>query len=156
LITLSEAVRNAMLAAVADFVYLTGWMAMYETKQGLGQKYYRSALDLAAEGGDHITYCRTLRGMSLQASHLGYGEAALKLADSAAEAAPASGPRLVAFLRGQQAAAAAMTGDRTTTTSTRHTSGGHSRTDQAASRPCAARTPPAALRNGRAVCTASE
>ncbi|MEY9998111.1 hypothetical protein ABIE67_010232 [Streptomyces sp. V4I8] len=110
----SEAVRNAMLAAVADFVYLTGWMAMYETKQGLGQKYYRSALDLAAEGGDHITYCRTLRGMSLQASHLGYGEAALKLADSAAEAAPASGPRLVAFLRGQQAAAAAMTGDRTT------------------------------------------
>ncbi|WP_327591447.1 hypothetical protein [Streptomyces chartreusis] len=110
----SETVRNAMLAAVADFVYLTGWMAMYETRQGLGQKYYRSALDLAAEGGDHITYCRTLRGMSLQASHLGYGEAALKLADSAAEAAPASGPRLVAFLRGQQAAAAAMTGDRTT------------------------------------------
>ena len=52
--------------------------------------------------------------MSLQASHLGYGKKALDLADSAAEAAPASGPRLVAFLRGQQAAAAAMTGDRAT------------------------------------------
>lgn len=110
----SDTVRKAMLSAVSDFVYLTGWMAMYETKQGLGQKYYRLALDFAADGEDHVTYCRTLRGMSLQASHLGYGEKALELADSAAEAAPASGPRLVAFLRGQQAAAAAMTGDRNT------------------------------------------
>ncbi|WP_406410525.1 hypothetical protein [Streptomyces sp. NBC_01614] len=110
----SEKVRKAMLAAVSDFVYLTGWMAMYETKQGLGQKYYMRALDLAAAGEDHVTYCRTLRGMSLQASHLGYGPKALELADAAAEAAPASGPRLVAFLRGQQAAAAAMTDDRTT------------------------------------------
>ena len=110
----SEEVRRAMLAAVSDFVYLTGWMAMYETQQGLGQKYYMRALDLAAAGEDHVTYCRTLRGMSLQASHLGYGPKALELADAAAEAAPASGPRLVAFLRGQQAAAAAMTGDRNT------------------------------------------
>lgn len=110
----SDKVSNAMLAAASDFLYLTGWMAMYETRQGVAQEYYRSALDLAAEGGDHITYCRTLRGMSLQASHLGYGAKALELADSAAEAAPASGPRLVAFLRGQQAAAAAMTGDRNT------------------------------------------
>ncbi|TMU94355.1 hypothetical protein [Streptomyces sp. DASNCL29] len=110
----SDKVRKAMLAAVSDFVYLTGWMAMYEMKQGLGQKYYLRALDLAARGEDHVTYCRTLRGMSLQASHLGYGPKALELADAAAEAAPASGPRLVAFLRGQQAAAAAMTGDRNT------------------------------------------
>ncbi|MFC8094640.1 hypothetical protein [Streptomyces sp. NPDC057301] len=109
----SDKVRKAMLSAVSDFVYLTGWMAMYETKQGLGQKYYMRALDLAADGEDHVTYCRTLRGMSLQASHLGYGPKALELADAAAEAAPASGPRLVAFLRGQQAAAAAMTDDRT-------------------------------------------
>ncbi|MFE9610378.1 hypothetical protein [Streptomyces sp. NPDC006012] len=110
----TDQVRKAMLAAVSDFVYLTGWMAMYETKQGLGQKYYLRALDLAGAGEDHVTYCRTLRGMSLQASHLGYGPKALELADAAAEAAPASGPRLTAFLRGQQAAAAAMTGDRHT------------------------------------------
>lgn len=37
---------------------------------------------------------------------------ALDLADSAAEAAPTAGPRLVAFLRGQQAHAASMVGDR--------------------------------------------
>ncbi|WP_190133296.1 hypothetical protein [Streptomyces mashuensis] len=110
----TEEVTRQMRAAVADFVYLTGWMAMYENQQGLGQRYYLRALELAGAAEDHVTYCRTLRGMSLQASHLGYGERALELADAAAEAAPVAGPRLVAFLRGQQAAAAAMTGDRRT------------------------------------------
>lgn len=105
-----DRVTRDMRAAVADLVYLMGWMAMYENQQGLGQKYYLKALELAGAANDHVTYCRTLRGMSLQASHLGHGPKALELADAAAEAAPAAGPRLVAFLRGQQAAAAAMTG----------------------------------------------
>ncbi|MFJ8650519.1 hypothetical protein ACIRNI_30980 [Streptomyces sp. NPDC093546] len=108
----TERVVRDMRAAAADLVYLTGWMAMYEEKQGLGQRYYLEALKLAGEAEDHVTYCRTLRGMSLQASHLGYGEKALELADSAAEAAPSAGPRLVAFLRGQQAHASAMVKDR--------------------------------------------
>ncbi|MEU0339305.1 hypothetical protein ABZ092_10035 [Streptomyces bobili] len=108
----SERVRLDMLAAASDLTYLTGWMAMYEKAHGLGQTYYVKALKLANEAQDHVTYCRTLRGMSLQASNLGYGQKALELADSAAEAAPAGGPRLVAFLRGQQAHAASMVGDR--------------------------------------------
>ncbi len=105
-------VQKAMRSAAADLVYLTGWMAMYERRQGLGQRYYVSALQLAGEGEDHITYCRTLRGMALQASHLRHGSKALELADAAAEAAPVAGPRLVAFLRGQQAHGAAMVKDR--------------------------------------------
>ncbi|MFK0292385.1 hypothetical protein ACIQU6_18155 [Streptomyces sp. NPDC090442] len=104
--------QRAMRSAAADLVYLTGWMAMYERRQGLGQRYYVSALKLAGEGEDHITYCRTLRGMALQASHLRHGPKALELADAAAEAAPVAGPRLVAFLRGQQAHGAAMVKDR--------------------------------------------
>ncbi|MEU1462605.1 hypothetical protein ABZ467_18325 [Streptomyces sp. NPDC005727] len=108
----SEQVHKDMLAAASDLTYLTGWMAMYEKAHGLGQTYYVKALKLADEAGDHITYCRTLRGMSLQASNLGHGRMALNLADSAAEAAPSAGPRLVAFLRGQQAHAASMVGDR--------------------------------------------
>ncbi|MZE75802.1 hypothetical protein [Streptomyces xinghaiensis] len=108
----SETVRLNMLAAASDLTYLTGWMAMYEKAHGLGQTYYVKALKLANEAQDHVTYCRTLRGMSLQASSLGYGRKSLELADSAAEAAPAAGPRLVAFLRGQQAHAASMVGDR--------------------------------------------
>ncbi|GAB1337628.1 hypothetical protein ACE1SV_42180 [Streptomyces sp. E-15] len=105
-------VRGDLLAAAGDFVYLTGWMAMYERAHGLGQRYFVQALDLAKEGGDQITYCRTLRGMALQAASLRHASKALELADSAAEAAPAAGPRLVAFLRGQQAHGAALVGDR--------------------------------------------
>ncbi|MEU4260422.1 hypothetical protein ACYCCF_10505 [Streptomyces argenteolus] len=108
----TEQVRSDMLSAASDLTYLTGWMAMYEREHGLGQRYYVKALKLATEAGDHVTYCRTLRGMSLQASSLRHGATALKLADSAAEAAPKAGPRLVAFLRGQQAHAAALVGDR--------------------------------------------
>ncbi|MEU5049521.1 hypothetical protein [Streptomyces sp. NPDC021096] len=109
-----EPVRKDMLAAASDLVYLTGWMAMYEREHGLGQRYYVKALKLAGAAEDHITYCRTLRGMSLQASNLGYGTKALHLADAAAEASPKAGPRLRAFLAGQQAHAASMTGDRHT------------------------------------------
>jgi hypothetical protein len=108
----SEPVKRDMLAAASDLTYLTGWMAMYEKAHGLGQTYYTKALKLADEANDHVTYCRTLRGMSLQASNLGHGRMALELEDSAAEAAPSAGPRLVAFLRGQQAHAASMVGDR--------------------------------------------
>ncbi|MDQ8704188.1 hypothetical protein RCO28_17080 [Streptomyces sp. LHD-70] len=106
----TESVRKEMLAAASDLTYLTGWMAMYEKAHGLGQRYYVQALGLAREAADQATYCRTLRGMSLQASNLGHGRKALELADAAAEAAPAAGPRLVAFLRGQQAHSAAMVG----------------------------------------------
>ncbi|SEO15250.1 hypothetical protein [Actinacidiphila rubida] len=107
----SDAVRKNMLAAASDLVYLTGWMAMYEKAHGLGQRYYVQALHLAAEAGDHVTYCRTLRGMALQAANLKQGKRALELADSAAEAAPKAGPRLQAFLAGQQAQGAALVGD---------------------------------------------
>ncbi|MFJ1975337.1 hypothetical protein ACIO93_42735 [Streptomyces sp. NPDC087903] len=108
----SESVKQDMLAAASDLTYLTGWMAMYEKAHGLGQTYYVKALKLADEANDHVTYCRTLRGMSLQASNLRHGRMALQLADSAAEAAPSAGPRLVAFLRGQQAHAASLVKDR--------------------------------------------
>lgn len=84
----SQQDRKDMLAAASDLVYLTGWMAMYERAHGLGQTYYVKALRLAADAEDHVTYCRTLRGMSLQASNLRHGQLALNLADSAAEAAP--------------------------------------------------------------------
>ncbi|MCQ8769636.1 tetratricopeptide repeat protein [Streptomyces telluris] len=107
----TAAVKRDMLAAASDLVYLTGWMAMYERDHGTAQTYYTRALRLAGHAEDHVTYCRTLRGMSLQASNLGYGPLALKLADAAAEAAPKAGPRLQAFLTGQQAHATSMVGD---------------------------------------------
>jgi hypothetical protein len=108
----SDNVRKDLLSAASDLVYLTGWMAMYERAHGLGQRYYLQALQLAAAAEDHVTYCRTLRGMALQAANLKHANKALSLADAAAEAAPKAGPRLQAFLTGQQAHGAALVGDK--------------------------------------------
>ncbi|MFE5296484.1 tetratricopeptide repeat protein [Streptomyces sp. NPDC056632] len=110
--TASDEVRSAVRSAAADHCYLTGFMAMDERKDGLAQRYYTNALELAGAAGDHLTYCTTLRGMSVQAVDLGHGPLALRLADAAAAASPQAGPRMLAFLTGQQAHAAAQTGDR--------------------------------------------
>ncbi|MFE4205462.1 tetratricopeptide repeat protein [Streptomyces goshikiensis] len=108
----SEPVRKAMLSAAADHLYLTGYMAMDERADGLAQRYYVKALDLAHRAGDHLTYCTTLRGMSVQAVDLGHTRQAVRLAESASSASPQAGPRMLAFLAGQQAHAAAQDGDR--------------------------------------------
>ncbi|GAA0489512.1 tetratricopeptide repeat protein [Streptomyces sp. NPDC046215] len=108
----TEPVRKAMMSAASDLCYLTGYMAVDEGVHGLAQQYYMKALQLAGASEDHLTYCTTLRGMSVQAVDLGHGPAAMRLADAAAAASPNAGPRMRAFLAGQQAHAAAQTGDR--------------------------------------------
>ncbi|MEW2130386.1 transcriptional regulator [Streptomyces sp. NPDC005435] len=107
-----EDVRKAMMAAASDLSYLTGYMAVDEGLHGLAQRYYVKALELAGAADDHLTYCTTLRGMSVQAVDLGHGAKAMDLADAAAAASPAAGPRMRAFLAGQQAHSAALVGDR--------------------------------------------
>ncbi|MFF0481064.1 tetratricopeptide repeat protein [Streptomyces sp. NPDC004435] len=108
----SEEAQKAMRSAAADLCYLTGYMAVDEGLHGLAQKYYVKALELAGAADDHLTYCTTLRGMSVQAVDLGHGADALRLAEAAAAASPKAGPRMFAFLRGQQAHAAAQDGDK--------------------------------------------
>ncbi|MEU3743253.1 hypothetical protein AB0E78_40125 [Streptomyces sp. NPDC032198] len=108
----SEQVAADMKAAASDLTYLTGWMVVYEKDHAAAQRWYLKALSLADEAGGHVTYCRTLRGMSLQMTSLRHGAKGLEFADSAAGAAPHAGPRLVAFLRGQQAHSASMVKDR--------------------------------------------
>ncbi|MDJ1644518.1 tetratricopeptide repeat protein [Streptomyces pakalii] len=107
-----EGVRKAMMSAVSDLCYLTGYMAVDEGLHGLAQRYYLKALELAGASEDHLTYCTTLRGMSVQAVDLGQGSMAKRLADAAAASSPQAGPRMRAFLAGQQAHAAAQVGDR--------------------------------------------
>ncbi|QNE75640.1 tetratricopeptide repeat protein [Streptomyces finlayi] len=105
--------RKAMMSAASDLCYLTGYMAVDEGIHGLAQQYYLKALELAGSSEDHLTYCTTLRGMSVQAVDLRHGKAAMRLADAAASASPQAGPRMRAFLAGQQAHAAAQLGERT-------------------------------------------
>jgi tetratricopeptide (TPR) repeat protein len=101
-----------MLSAASDLCYLTGYMAVDEQLHGLAQRYYLKALELAGAASDHLTYCTTLRGMSVQAVDLGFGMHAARLAGAAAAASPHAGPRMLAFLTGQQAHSAAKIGDR--------------------------------------------
>jgi hypothetical protein len=108
----TQDVRAEMLSAAADHCYLTGYMAMDERADGLAQRYYLKALELAGQAQDHLTYCTTLRGMSVQAVDLGHSRVALQFADAASAASPRAGPRMLAFLTGQQAHAAAQSGDR--------------------------------------------
>lgn len=108
----TEEVRKAMMSAASDLCYLTGYMAVDEGVHGIAQKYYLKALELAGAADDHLTFCTTLRGMSVQAVDLGHGPEALRLADAAAAASPKAGPRMRAFLAGQQAHASAQVGDR--------------------------------------------
>ncbi|MGR8011273.1 tetratricopeptide repeat protein [Streptomyces hypolithicus] len=108
----SDSVRKSMMAAVSDLCYLTGYMAVDEGVHGMAQRYYLKALELAGASEDHLTFCTTLRGMSVQAVDLGHGAEAMRLADAASAASPKAGPRMRAFLAGQQAHAAAQTGAR--------------------------------------------
>ncbi|MFD5035064.1 tetratricopeptide repeat protein [Streptomyces sp. NPDC058220] len=107
-----EDVRKAMMSAASDLCYLTGYMAVDEGLHGLAQHYYLKALELAGASEDHLTFCTTLRGMSVQAVDLNQGPVAMRLADAAAASSPQAGPRMRAFLSGQQAHAAAQVGDR--------------------------------------------
>ncbi|MER8234753.1 tetratricopeptide repeat protein [Streptomyces sp. NPDC094049] len=107
-----EDVRKAMMSAASDLCYLTGYMAVDEGLHGLAQRYYLKALELAGASEDHLTFCTTLRGMSVQAVDLRQGAMAMRLADAAAASSPQAGPRMRAFLAGQQAHAAAQVGDR--------------------------------------------
>ncbi|MBL1116417.1 tetratricopeptide repeat protein [Streptomyces sp. 110] len=108
----TEEVCKAMMSAASDLCYLTGYMAVDEGVHGLAQQYYLKALELAGASEDHLTYCTTLRGMSVQAVDLGHGRAAMRLADAAAAASPKAGPRMRAFLAGQQAHASAQIGEK--------------------------------------------
>ncbi|MEU0845344.1 tetratricopeptide repeat protein [Streptomyces sp. NPDC005962] len=106
-------VRKAMTSAASFLSYLTGWMAVDEGFHGLAQQYYVKGLELAGASADHMTYCHILRGMSVQSVDLEHGSTAVNLANAAiSEATPAAGPRMLAFMGGQQAHSYAVAKDR--------------------------------------------
>ncbi|MEU9334031.1 tetratricopeptide repeat protein [Streptomyces sp. NPDC048290] len=107
----SESVRNKMLSAASDLCYLTGYMAVDEGHQGLGQQYYLKAMELARAAGDRDAYSLALHGMSSQALQLGHSQTALRLTSAAMEDQGSIESNMRAFLAGQRAYASALTGD---------------------------------------------
>ncbi|MEU8693013.1 tetratricopeptide repeat protein [Streptomyces sp. NPDC048665] len=105
-------VRREMVSAASFLCYLTGWMAVDEGLHGNAQRYYVKGLELAGASNDYLTYCHILRGMSVQSVDLGHGSTAVQWANAASESSPTAGPRMTAFMQGQQAHSYAVAGER--------------------------------------------
>ena len=108
-------VRAAMFAAATDLAYLCAFMHFDSEQHATAQRYYRTALKLAAENHDPTRYATILRAMSVQAHTLRHHRQALDLAEASLTSAPGTvAPITRAFLLGQAAVAAAGTGDKPT------------------------------------------
>jgi hypothetical protein len=112
-ITAAPVLRSRMFAAATALTYLCGFMCFDDEQHAMAQRYYRIALDLAAENGDPAAYAITLRSMSVQAHTLGHLRAAAQLAEAAATTSKRKVPLdREPFFLGQMAVAAAADGDR--------------------------------------------
>ncbi len=110
----SERIGRDLYAATAELVHLAAWMAQDEGRHGLAQRYYIQSYRLAEEADDAEGRATALRGLSAQAAQLGHVQEAVRVADAAARWAPRlDDPRVVAWLHGMRAEAAALAGDRT-------------------------------------------
>jgi hypothetical protein len=106
-----ETVRRGMLDAAADLVLLAGFKCFDSEEHGLAQRYYLTALALAASGADPARYAGVLRAMSQQAQHLGHHRQGLSLVDTAlATTGGHALPRTEASLHAQAAVCHAALG----------------------------------------------
>jgi hypothetical protein len=106
------AIRRRLYRAAAELAYLCGFMCFDDELSGLSQRYYLTALRLAAEAGDQCGYSLTLRAMSVQALRLGHIRHAVQLAEAAAATGRVAGLGRRAFLYSQLAVAHAADRDR--------------------------------------------
>lgn len=104
-----DSVRDRMLSAASDLCYLTGYMAVDEGQQGLGQRYYLKAMELARSANDRNAHSLALHGMSSQALQLGHNRTALRLTSAAMADGSQIEPNMRAFLAGQRAYASSLT-----------------------------------------------
>jgi tetratricopeptide (TPR) repeat protein len=105
-------VQLRLHAITAQLAYLCGFMCFDDELHGLAQRYYVTALSLAAEAEDPISYAVTLRAMSVQAQSLGHHRQALHLAEAAVTIGKSADSMRQAFLHGHLASARAAAGDR--------------------------------------------
>src|SRR5262249_7719865 len=109
----TEQTGRELYAATSELAHLAAWMAQDEGHDGLAQRYYLLALRLANDAEDAEGRATALRGLSAQAAGLHHGREAARLADAAAEWAPRiEDARVVSWLHGMRAEAAALNGDR--------------------------------------------
>jgi hypothetical protein len=83
----SQDIRAQMTSAVSELTYLAGWTAFNAGEHPLAQRYFRHAMELAAEADDAPLAGHILRAMAHQALDLGHPRHALALADASVQGA---------------------------------------------------------------------
>ncbi|WP_405927991.1 Tat pathway signal protein [Streptomyces griseus] len=78
----AERDRGDTYSAVAEMVYLAGWMAFDASEHRTAQRYLTLAARIAAEAGDGPLGGHILRALAHQAVDLGHSRRALALADA--------------------------------------------------------------------------
>jgi hypothetical protein len=77
-----DRVRRDMQSAASELAYLAGWMAFDDAEHAIAQRYFMTAVKLAAEADDPPMAGHVLRAMAHQAVDLGHYGQALDLADA--------------------------------------------------------------------------
>ena len=110
--TYTEQIGRELFAAVARLCDIAGFMCFDSDDQGLGQKYFITALRMAKTSGDEALGAHILTDMSMQAQHQRHAHEAVTLADAGVAAATRSGSAsALARSHAVRARALAMRGD---------------------------------------------
>jgi hypothetical protein len=108
----TDEIGRALFAAVARLCDIAGFMCFDCGRQGLGQRYFITALRMAKTSGDQALGAHILTDMSMQARHHGHAREAVALADAGVSAAARSGSAsILARCHAVQARALALQGD---------------------------------------------
>ena len=108
----TEQIGRELFAAVARLCDIAGFMCFDSDDQGLGQKYFITALRLAKTSGDQVLGAHILTDMSMQAQYQRRAHEAVALADAGvAAAARSASASVLARSHAVQARAFAMRGD---------------------------------------------
>lgn len=108
----TDAIGRQLFAAVARLCDIAGFMCFDSGRQGLGQRYFITALRMAKTSGDQALGAHILTDMSMQAQHHGHAHEAVALADAGVAAAARSGSgSTLARCHAVQARARALEGD---------------------------------------------
>ncbi|MFR9721866.1 Tat pathway signal protein [Streptomyces sp. MS19] len=82
---IDDQVRSDMFSAASELAYLAGWTAFDNFEHAVAQRYFVTALKLAAEANNPPTAGHALRGMAYQAVDMGHGAEAVNLIEAAME-----------------------------------------------------------------------
>ena len=110
--TYTEKIGRELFAAVARLCDIAGFMCFDSDDQGLGQRYFITALRMAKTSDNQALGAHILTDMSMQAQHQRHAHEAVTLADAGVAAATRSGSALaLARCHAVRARALAMRGD---------------------------------------------